>query len=87
MTFRALFVGGVIDNNEIDMDVGEPPLNYPPETGNGVSRYRLQAIGKHDDTVACAVYGAPGLDPDEVLRVSDERAYARRFHAELTPTG
>jgi hypothetical protein len=83
MTLRALFVGGVIDNSEIDLDATEPPLNYPPETGNGVSRYRLQAVGRQDDDIACAIYGAPDLDVAEVLRVSDERAYARRFDAEL----
>ena len=87
MTFRALFVGGVIDNNEIDMEASEPPVNYPPETGNGVSRYRLHAVGRHADAITCAVYGAPDLDPNEVLRVSDERAYSRRFDTELTPPG
>ena len=32
---RALFVGGVIDNGELDLDVSEPPIHYPPETGSG----------------------------------------------------
>lgn len=84
MPLRALFIGGVIDNSEIDLESTEPPLNYPPETGNGVSRYRLQAVGRQgDDGIACAIYGAPGIDASEVLRVSDERAYARRFDTEL----
>lgn len=82
---RALFVGGVIDNNELDLGSGEPPTHYPPETGSGQSRYRLHAVGRSDgdDGIACAVYGAPDLDVDEVLRISDERAYARRFEARL----
>ncbi|MDH7452278.1 hypothetical protein QF205_04160 [Luteimonas composti] len=80
---RALFVGGVIDNGELDLDVSEPPIHYPPETGSGQSRYRLQAVGRGDDGVGCAVYGAPGLDRDEVMRVSDERDYARRFGVRL----
>ncbi len=80
---RALFIGGVIDNNELDLEGHEPPRNYPPETGSGQSRYRLHAIGHGSDGIAFAVYGAPDLDADEVLRISDERAYARRFDAEL----
>ena len=80
---RALFVGGVIDNGELDLDATEPPVHYPPETGSGQSRYRLQAVGRGDDGVGCAVYGAPDLDRDEVMRVSDERDYARRFGVRL----
>ena len=80
---RALFIGGVIDNNELDLGDGEPPTHYPPETGSGLPRYRLQAVGRSDGDIACAIYGAPELGPDEVLRISDERAYARRFGAEL----
>lgn len=80
---RALFVGGVIDNGELDLDGGEPPKHYPPETGSGQSRYRLQAVGRGDGGIACAVYGAPDFDRAEVMRISDERDYARRFEAEL----
>lgn len=78
---RALFVGGVVDNNELDLDGTEPPTHYPPETGSGQPRYRLHAIGKRDDAVVYAVYGAPDVATDEVLRVSNERDYARRFEA------
>lgn len=81
---RALFVGGVIDNNELDLDGTEPPRHYPPQTGSGQSRYRLHAVGRADTGIACAVYGAPDSDLGEVLRVSDERGYARRFGTELT---
>ena len=82
---RALFVGGVIDNNEVDLGGTEPPVHYPPETGSGQPRYRLQAVGRSEasDGIACAVYGAPDLDPGEVLRISNERAYGRRFDAQL----
>jgi len=80
---RALFVGGVIDNNELDLDGGEPPRHYPPETGSGQSRYRLHAVGRGNGGIACAVYGAPDFDPGEVLRISGERGYARRFETEL----
>jgi hypothetical protein len=34
--------------------------------------------------VAYAVYGAPDLADDEVTRVAEERAYARRFEATAT---
>ncbi|WP_101926296.1 MULTISPECIES: hypothetical protein [Luteimonas] len=78
---RALFVGGVVDNNELDLDGPEPPKHYPPETGSGQPRYRLHAVGKQDDTVVYAIYGAPDVATDEVLRVSNERDYARRFDA------
>ena len=81
---RALFVGGVIDNNELDLESRHaPPTHYPSATGSGQPRYRLHAIGRSDGAIACAVYGAPDLDPDEVLRISDERAYARRFDTQL----
>lgn len=80
---RALFVGGVIDNGELDIDGSEPPMHYPPETGSGQSRYRLQAVGRNEAGIACAVYGAPDFDRDEVMRVSGERDYARRFEVEL----
>ena len=80
---RALFVGGVIDNNELDLGASEPPVHYPPETGSGQARYRLQAVGRADGDIVCAVYGAPDLAADEVLRISDDRAYARRFDTRL----
>ena len=83
MPIRALFVGGTIDNSELDLDAIEPPVHYPAQTGNGVPRYRLQAVGWQDGGIACAVYGAPDLDAAEVLRISGERAHARRFDADL----
>lgn len=80
---RALFVGGVVDNSEMDIEGAQPPVHYPQDTGGGHSRYRLHQIGKQaDGTVAYAVYGAPDMADDEVSRVADERAYARRFEAE-----
>ena len=80
---RALFVCGVVDNSEMDIEGAQPPVHYPQDTGGGHSRYRLHQVGKQaDGTVAYAVYGAPDMADDEVSRVADERAYARRFEAE-----
>lgn len=78
---RALFVGGPVDNSELDMDTDTPPTHYPPDTGSGQSRYRLQQFGRKGDDVVYAVYGAPDLAEDEVLAIADERGYARRFEA------
>lgn len=79
---RALFVGGTVDNSELDLDGGEAPLHYPPNTGSGQSRYRLHQLGRQDGEVVYAVYGAPDLSDEEVQRIADERDYARRFEAE-----
>lgn len=82
---RALFVGGVVDNSEMDLEGSQPPVHYPEDTGGGHSRYRLHQVGtKKDGVVACAVYGAPDLASEEVSRVVDERDYARRFEADMT---
>jgi hypothetical protein len=78
---RALFVGGLVDNSELDLDGGVPPAHYPENSGGGRSRYRLHQIGRHDDAIAYAVYAAPDLAHAEVQRVVDERDYARRFNA------
>jgi len=80
---RALFVGGVVDNSEMDLEGAQPPVHYPEDTGGGHSRYRLHQVGKQaDGAVAYAVYGAPDMADHEVARIADERAYARRFEAE-----
>ena len=79
---RALFVGGVVDNSEMDLEGSRPPVHYPEDTGGGHSRYRLHQVGEAaDGTLAYAVYAAPDLADQEVDRVADERAYARRFEA------
>lgn len=78
---RALFVGGVVDNSELDLDGAEPPMHYPENTGGGQSRYRLHQIGLRDGEIAYAVYGAPELAHEEVDRVVRERDYPRRFSA------
>jgi len=78
---RALFVGGTVDNTEVEIDGHEPPLHYPPNTGSGQARYRLHLVGRQDATVVYGVYGAPELPDNEVKRVADERDYARRFAA------
>lgn len=80
---RALFIGGVVDNSEMDMEGGRPPVHYPEDSGGGHARYRLHQVGERaDGTVAYAVYGAPDLADEEVERIATERAYARRFDAE-----
>ncbi len=38
---RALFIGGTVDNSELDLDGSQPPLHYPENTGGGRARYRL----------------------------------------------
>lgn len=78
---RALFVGGSVDNSELDLDGQEPPMHYPPNTGSGQSRYRLHQVGQQDEAVIYAVYGAPDLPDTEVERIASERDYARRFGA------
>lgn len=79
---RALFVGGTVDNSELDIDGNEPPLHYPPNTGSGQPRYRLHQVGRQGEEVVFAVYGAPELSEEAVRRIVDERGYARRFAAE-----
>ncbi|HKN78595.1 MAG TPA: hypothetical protein VJW16_05470 [Lysobacter sp.] len=78
---RALFVGGAVDNSELDMDGTSPPKHYPASTGGGQPRYSLHHVGERDGVVAYAVYAAPGLADSEVERVAQERDYARRFEA------
>ncbi len=80
---RALFVGGVVDNSEMDMEGGRPPIHYPEDSGGGHARYRLHQVGERaDGSIAYAVYGAPDVPDAEVARVAEERAYARRFDAQ-----
>ncbi|GAB2623278.1 hypothetical protein [Novilysobacter erysipheiresistens] len=83
---RALFVGGTVDNSELDMD-GEPPTHYPENTGAGRPRYRLHQVGQRDDDIAYVVYAAPEMGDDEVERIADERDYARRFNATAVRSG
>ena len=42
---RALFIGGSVDNSELDLDTDRPPLHYPENTGGGHARYRLHHVG------------------------------------------
>lgn len=84
---RALFVGGPVDNSELDIEADTPPTHYPPDTGGGQSRYRLQQVGRRGDEVVYAVYGAPDSADDDVIAIADERDYARRFDAEPERVG
>lgn len=78
---RALFVGGVVDNSELDLDGPQPPKHYPENTGGGAARYSLRQVGVDGERVVYAVYGAPGVENGFVEQVADERDYARRFDA------
>ena len=83
---RALFVGGLVDNSELDLNESVPPRHYPPNTGAGQSRYRLYQLGRSDDdSIAYVVYAAPDLAEEQVDRIIDERDYPRRFEATPTP--
>ena len=79
---RALFVGGTVDNSELDLARAEPPTHYPENTGAGLARYQLHHVGRSDGDIAYAVYAAPDLADDEVRRIARERDYARRFNAD-----
>lgn len=79
---RALFVGGVVDNSEMDMDGPQPPVHYPENGHTGRARYKLHLVGRQQDEVIYAVYGAPDLAGAEIERVAEERGYARRFETE-----
>lgn len=79
---RALFVGGTVDNSELDLEGNDPPRHYPPETGAGISRYRLHHVGVRKEKVIYAVYTAPDSADEDIMRIADERDYARRFEAE-----
>ena len=80
---HALFIGGTVDNAELDLEGDTPPRHYPPQTGAGVSRYRLHQVGRREGAVVYAVYGAPDLAGEDVERVAQERNYARRFEADV----
>ena len=79
---RALFVGGTVDNSELDLEGGTAPRHYPPDTGSGTARYRLHHVGLRDRDLVYAVYAAQGLAEGELERVAEERGYARRCEPE-----
>lgn len=81
---RALFIGGTVDNSELDLEASVAPLRYPPE-GHGHSRYRLHHLGRHGENTVYAVYAAPELPDAEVMQVAERREYARRFDATIEP--
>ncbi|MBW3550977.1 MAG: hypothetical protein KY442_09220 [Proteobacteria bacterium] len=82
---RALFVGGTVDNSELDLDGAQPPHSYPENGGSGRPRYKLHHVGLREGEVAYAVYAAPNTADAEVERIAGERDYARRFQAEPRP--
>ena len=66
---------------------GELKLRSYTDPIHGIARYRLHALGVNGGDIAYAVYGAPDLDSGEVLRISGERAHARRFNADVQAVG
>lgn len=78
---RALFVGGMVDNSELDLEGHAPPVHYPQNTGAGRPRYTLHHVGRRGEDIAYVVYAAPEMHSDEVDRIVGERDYARRFDA------
>ena len=79
---RALFVGGTVDNSELDLDRDQVPAHYPSETGGSVPRYRLYEIGERAGEAVYAVYAAPEMAQQEIERIISERDYPRRFGAD-----
>ncbi len=84
---RALFVGGTVDNSEVDLEGRAPPAHYPPDTGTGTQRYTLHHVGHRGNDIAYAVYAAPEMQGEEVQRIAGERDYARRFDATPSAPG
>jgi hypothetical protein len=79
---RVLFVGGPVDNSELDVEPHSPSIHYPRDSGHGHSRYRLHEVGWRGGDRVYAVYAAPDLAGEDVDRVVSERDYARRFNAD-----
>jgi len=77
---RALFVGGPVDNSELDLPAqAPPPASYPEASGSGRSRYKLYCVGCRGEEQVYAVYAAPELDGEQVEQVIAERRYPQRF--------
>lgn len=82
MPIRALFVGGFVDNSELDLDADEAPSHYPLKPDGNRSRYRLYEVGRRDGDPVYAVYAAMELPEPEIERIIAERDYPRRFGAD-----
>lgn len=80
---RLLFVGGTVDNSELDVDSADELTKYYPldETGRSRAQYRLYELGRADGEIHYAVYAAIDLAEQEIERIIDERDYPRRFNA------
>ncbi len=80
---RLLFVGGTVDNSELDLEDEAALTKYYPLDSEGRSRaqYRLFEIGRDDGAIHYAVYAALDLADEEIERIIEERQYPRRFQA------
>jgi hypothetical protein len=76
---RALFIGGTVDNSELDLELNEAPRNYPTDSAGRTPRYSLYEVGKREGEPVYAVYASPEMGEDEIERIIDERQYVRRF--------
>ena len=61
MPIHALFVGGTIDNSELDLDGAEPPHRYPPDTVELVLPRAPRRVEINDGPVAIPDLKAAGL--------------------------
>lgn len=79
---RALFIGGKVDNSELDFENSkDPPVHYPQSTGSGLHRYKLYRTARRGEEVLYAVYALPEMANEDVDRIIAERGYERRFGA------
>lgn len=77
---RALFIGGKVDNFELDLqDSKDPPARYPESSGSGLHRYKLYRTARRGGEVLYAIYVVPEMANDDVDRIIAERGYERRF--------
>lgn len=77
---RALFIGGPVDNSELDLPAdADPPASYPESSGSGRPRYKLHRVGQRGTEAVFAVYAAPELTADAIEQVISERRYRQRF--------
>lgn len=79
-----LFVGGVVDNSEMDLEGNYLLVYYFEDIGGGYLCYWLYQVGKIvDGIVVYVVYGVLDMVDDEVGRIVDECVYVCCFEVEV----